>query len=382
MEVGIMVKPTNEEITAVAANLTKDIDNTQEQNLSAASDRPNCEQSMTPKSLIGKCVKVKGNIAAKEDLLIDGHVEGTLVLKHNKLEIGEDAHIEANAIAKVIIIGGEFKGDIYAENQVIVTKTGRVIGNIYAGDVTVEDGATIKGSIDMEKQNISEQPVFPDLHEDHHTKSATFGLLFKRMREIAHLDTTTPYQHNQDDDATLITKHASDELMVLKVDNNAYQEHRFDGKSVIGEAVMITGELITEEDVVVQGQIDGSVYFKNCDLVVGSNAQIQANIFVKSIVTHGEIKGDVYANEHVHIKKPGHVFGNIHSPRVSIESGAVLMGKIEMEPQDIDKAYSEKSAAKNVTEVKSKYTRNNEHVGFGSSLSDISQDKDSQWTTY
>lgn len=372
------MKPTNE-VTNVA-NLIDNTDDNKDQCLSVSTDHPSHDPSAThPKSLLGKAVTVKGNIAAKEDMLIDGRVEGTLVLKHNKLEIGVDACIKANAIAEIIIISGEFTGDIYAGHQVIVTKSGRVFGNIYAGDVTIEDGALIKGVIDMEKQNLSEQPNFSNMQEDHHAKSATFSLLFKRMREIAHLD--SPAQQDNED-TTLITKHAADEFMSLQADHQAGQEHRFNGKSIIGEAVMITGELMTEEDIIIQGQIDGSVYFKSCSLVVGNNAQIQANIFVESLIANGEIKGHVFANKYVEINKPGHIFGNIHSPRVSIKSGAVVMGKIEMEPQDIDKAYSEMNASKNVTEVKSKYAQNKEHNSFENAFSNMSQAKDSEWSAF
>jgi cytoskeletal protein CcmA (bactofilin family) len=198
------------------------------------------------------------------------------------------------------------------------------------------------------------------------------------MREIAHLDSTPRHQHG---DSTIITKQASDELMLLKACNQSHREYRVDGKSIIGEAVMITGEVITEEDIIVQGQIDGIVYFKDCNLLVGNNAQIQANLFVKSLVNHGEIKGDVYANDYIEIKKPGHVFGDIHSPRVSIESGAVLMGKIEMEAQDIDKVYLEMSNNKNTTEMKTKYSKAHEYAE-DNSFSEIPQTKDSQWPAF
>lgn len=324
-------KPTNEEVKA-NTNLSSQVETTV---IPATTEKSNYESMTSPSSLIGKTVCIKGNIAAKEDMLIDGRIEGTLVLKNNKLEIGPSARIEANAVAKIMIISGEVKGDVYASDQVKVTKTGKVFGNIYAADVCIEDGALLKGNIDMDKQDISKHNFFPDFEEDPHSKSASFGLLFKRMREIAHLD-APPIQS---EDAFIITKNSSDELLVLN------QENPFAGKSLIGEAVMIKGEVIAEEDVVVQGQIDGIVYFKNNSLIVGHNAQIQANIFVKSIVMHGEIKGDVYANDKVVIKRPGHIFGDLHSPRVSIESGAVLMGNIEMEPQNIEKAFADMATA-------------------------------------
>ncbi len=280
-------------------------------------------------SSIGKAVLIKGNISAKEDMLVNGRLEGTISLKNNKLEIGPSGSVIADAIAKVIVINGEIKGDVYASDKVVVTKTGRVIGNIFSSNISVEDGAILKGSIDMDGQNASKDNSIFDIHDDH--EKTSFGSLFKKVRGIAHLD---PH----DDEFT--TAAPAEESKALMVNNKINHEYPFKDISVIGESVMIKGEIIAEEDVVLQGQVDGTIYFKNNSLVAGHQAQIHGNIFVKSIVSHGEIKGDIYAGDQVILKKLGHIFGNTHAPRISIESGAILMGNIEMEPQDIEKAFS------------------------------------------
>src|SRR5207247_7510548 len=111
-------------------------------------------------------------------------------------------------------------------------------------------------------------------------------------------------------------------------------------QSLLGETVVIKGELIAEEDVIVQGHVDGIIYFKNSSLGVGAHGEIKANIFVKSLIHHGRTSGDIYASDQVSIKKPGQVFGRIFSPRVSTEKGAVIMGSILMEPQNIEEVYA------------------------------------------
>jgi len=310
-----------------------DTNASQEQTLPILADKLNHEQHISPRSLVGKDITIKGNVAAKEDMLINGHVEGTIALKNNRLEIGETGRVHADTLAKVVVVSGEIKGDVYASQQVIVTKSGRVYGSIFASDVTIEDGALLKGSIDMKELDMSKQYSVPDFEDDHPNKGNSFSSLFKRVREIAHLDPTTTNDMPNFDIS-------SDKQSPLALDKKSSHDFSNMDISVIGESVMIKGNIISDEDVAIQGQIDGIIYFKNNRLIVGPHAQIHATILVKSVITHGEIKGDIFAGDQVIIRKPGHVFGDVHSPRISIESGAVLMGSVEMEQQNIENIFS------------------------------------------
>jgi cytoskeletal protein CcmA (bactofilin family) len=312
-----------------ANNTTSLATSSYDQALPILADKISQNQSIMESS-IGKAVFIKGNVSAKEDMLVNGRLEGTISLKNNKLEIGPSGSIVADAIAKVIVINGEIKGDVYASDKVVVTKTGRVIGNIFATNISVEDGAILKGSVDMDGHDASKNNSVFDLHDDH--EKTSFGSLFKKVRGIAHLDSPI---HND-----VYTTQPQESTALVVNNNKTNHDYPFTDISVIGESVMVKGEIIAEEDVVLQGQVDGTIYFKNNSLVAGHQAQIHGNLFVKSIVTHGEIKGDIYASDQVIVKKLGHIFGNTHAPRISIESGAILMGNIEMEPQDIEKAFS------------------------------------------
>src|SRR5258706_5620606 len=156
--------------------------------LPTSSATDNSEQQVASGSTLGSNIYCKGDISAREDVFIDGKVEGTIALKMNKLEVGQSGYIQANIFAKIIVVSGEVLGDLYASDQVVVTKTGRVIGNIFAGDVSIEDGAYIKGSIDMQKQDVFKQYVASDLNE-HHTKNSVFGFIFKKDREVPHAET-------------------------------------------------------------------------------------------------------------------------------------------------------------------------------------------------
>lgn len=303
------------------------------QMLPVPTENPKFDQLSSQSSLLGRAVFVKGDISAKEDMKINGRVEGTIALKEHKLEIGLGGHIQANTFAKIIVISGELFGDVYASEQVIVTKTGRITGDIYTADVSIEDGAHIKGNIDMQKQDIFKQHAISEINDENNAKGSGFGFLFKKGREVTPTETATIQDLHE-------SINVSDELMPLSADNKATANRPYSERSVIGETVVIKGELISEEDVVIQGHIDGTIYFKNNNLGVGAHSQIKGNIFVKSMVGHGEIKGDIFASDRVIIKKPGHVYGKIHSPRVSTEKGAVLMGSIVMEAQNIEQLFA------------------------------------------
>lgn len=107
---------------------------------------------------IGPTISIKGDVSGDEDLLIEGTVEGNINLDSKDLTIGQTGCVYANIRAKEIKIEGEVQGDISGNEKVIISKTGKVQGNIIAPRVTLEDGANFKGSIDMDPngQSITE----------------------------------------------------------------------------------------------------------------------------------------------------------------------------------------------------------------------------------
>jgi cytoskeletal protein CcmA (bactofilin family) len=284
--------------------------------------------TVTACSLIGKALSIKGDIGAKEDMQINGRIEGTIAVKNNRVEIGESGFVKANVFAKTVVISGKVEGDVYASDRIIVTDSGDVEGNIHAGDITIEDGAKLKGSIDMQKQDIFKQHTgSTEVHEEQHGKSSAFNFLFRKPRESAHLEV----EHKE------IEFPAAAEPSPLAMDS---KQGSNSDRSMIGESVMIKGEITSGEDVLIQGEIEGVIYFKANSLGVGPHASIKGNVFVKAMVGQGQVKGDIYASERVILRKPCHVTGMVHAPRISIESGAVLSGGVEMEPQNIDKVFS------------------------------------------
>jgi cytoskeletal protein CcmA (bactofilin family) len=100
--------------------------------------------------MIGKTIQVKGTITGSENLVIEGTVDGTVDLPQNDLTVGESGQVTADLVAKVVKVDGQVTGDISGNEKVVISKSGKVKGNIVAPRVTLEDGAKFKGSIDMD----------------------------------------------------------------------------------------------------------------------------------------------------------------------------------------------------------------------------------------
>ena len=101
-------------------------------------------------AVIGSTIRIKGEVSGDENLVIEGAIEGAIQLSGHDLTIGQKGQVKANLSAKTVRVDGQVTGDITGTEKVIITKSGRVMGNIVAPRVTLEDGAKFKGSIDMD----------------------------------------------------------------------------------------------------------------------------------------------------------------------------------------------------------------------------------------
>ncbi len=103
-------------------------------------------------------------------------------------------------------------------------------------------------------------------------------------------------------------------------------------QALIGSKIRIKGELYGEEDILVQGRVEGTIEVKECNLTVGAEGHVSANSQAKEIIVEGEVRGDLTGEDRVVIKSTSNVQGNIVAPRVSLEEGAKFKGMIDMEP--------------------------------------------------
>jgi len=104
---------------------------------------------------IGASIRIKGDVTADENLIIQGEVDGTITVHGHNVTISRTGRVKANLEAKQIVVEGQLQGDLNGDEKVIIRETGNVQGNIISPRVTLEDGALFKGSIEMEPRSIS-----------------------------------------------------------------------------------------------------------------------------------------------------------------------------------------------------------------------------------
>src|SRR6476659_6046388 len=106
---------------------------------------------------IGKAVMVKGQIFSREDLVIDGEVEGTVELQDHRLTVGPNGKVAAGVKAREIVVLGSIHGNVEATDKIDIRKDARLVGDIKTARIVIEDGAYFKGSIDIVKVDAPKQ---------------------------------------------------------------------------------------------------------------------------------------------------------------------------------------------------------------------------------
>ena len=100
-------------------------------------------------SVLGPTLKFKGELTADEDLLIKGRVEGSI--KHSSsLTIGDGGHVKADVAAEYIVVEGRVQGDLKGSTCVKIRETATIDGNVVSPSVSLVEGATFNGKIDMD----------------------------------------------------------------------------------------------------------------------------------------------------------------------------------------------------------------------------------------
>tara|TARA_Y100001934_G_C12027583_1_gene619793 strand:+ start:176 stop:697 length:522 start_codon:yes stop_codon:yes gene_type:complete len=133
----------------------------------AASARPSASQksgSQKP-ATIGSSIAIHGDVTGEEDLVVDGSIQGTVNFKDNNLVVSKNGRVTANINARIIRVDGEVEGELCGSEQVVISPSGTVRGDIRAPRVVLEDGCTFRGSVDMEtdKTTVGDRASTPRL---------------------------------------------------------------------------------------------------------------------------------------------------------------------------------------------------------------------------
>lgn len=113
---------------------------------------------------IGRSVVIKGDISGAESLYIDGRVEGTINFTDSRVTIGRNAVIVANVTAKEVVVMGTVTGNIHCTDRLDIRSEGSVTGDVVTPRVCIEDGALVKGSVEVRTEK--RQAAQPQAHNE------------------------------------------------------------------------------------------------------------------------------------------------------------------------------------------------------------------------
>ena len=103
------------------------------------------------------------------------------------------------------------------------------------------------------------------------------------------------------------------------------------GADTIGPSISIRGDVSREEDLIVRGQVEGTVTLKENNVIVGKEGRIKANVHARVIEIEGQVEGDLHGDEQVVVRRSGNIRGNVVAPRVTLEDGCKFKGSIDMD---------------------------------------------------
>jgi len=116
-------------------------------------------------------------------------------------------------------------------------------------------------------------------------------------------------------------------------------------QATIGRSVVIKGEVSGAESLYVDGRIEGTVNFADSRVTIGRNGVVVANISAKEVVIMGAVTGNIHCTDRLDIRSEGSLTGDVVTPRISVEDGAMMKGAVEVRTAEKEKAHSKSNEA-------------------------------------
>ena len=121
--------------------------------------------------------------------------------------------------------------------------------------------------------------------------------------------------------------------------------------SVIGPTLVFRGELSADEDLVIEGTIEGTIAHHQKNLTIGKQGRVTADIHASSVIVEGVLNGDIHGDGLVSIAKGAKVTGNVYCERLVLQDGACFNGRVEMAKQKALSVAPEPDAEDDIEEV-------------------------------
>jgi cytoskeletal protein CcmA (bactofilin family) len=106
------------------------------------------EFNSAPGARIGQTMRIKGDIYSKDEIQVDGEVDGTM-RSENRLTVGETGKAQASMKGTEVVIAGTVKGDVEATQRIVLRKGANLVGDVKTAGIVIEDGAYFRGGIDI-----------------------------------------------------------------------------------------------------------------------------------------------------------------------------------------------------------------------------------------
>ena len=159
-------------------------------------------------------------------------------------------------------------------------------------------------------------------------------------------------KHEAEDGRTEPMKHSSEQSMLPKTPIRT--------QATIGPSIQISGDVLVtgDEDVRIEGRVEGTISLSANILTVGKEGQIKATINARAIFVEGKVEGDLKSLEQIVVQSSGNVRGNIVAPRVTLEDGCKFKGSIDMDDSEPGAAHVSGQSGRNekVADIKSAAT--------------------------
>ena len=135
--------------------------------------------------------------------------------------------------------------------------------------------------------------------------------------------------------------------------SNPYDTAKPRKASVLGPTLKFKGELTAEEDLLIQGSIEGSIKHSS-SLTIGESGRVKADVSAEYVAVEGNVEGDIHGTQSVTIRESANINGNISSPTVSLLEGATFNGNIDMTGKAFKKSGDDSAPAKSAEAVAAK----------------------------
>jgi cytoskeletal protein CcmA (bactofilin family) len=122
---------------------------------------------------IGRSLVIKGEVSGSESLYIDGRIEGKISMPENRVTIGRNGSVQANITAREVVVMGKVNGNIECSDRVDIRSEGSVTGDVSTARISVEDGAILKGGIQVRSADLKQEKSQSHAKTTETSKTAT-----------------------------------------------------------------------------------------------------------------------------------------------------------------------------------------------------------------